>query len=180
MSLSDPLAGWPTSEQEWVTTIGRQVYSDDVFSVDLSSLPRHHIRSEGDILTSAMKYVGAERVPNEDFWALDEEGQPVSILHGRDFVVWSLPQRAVCDCRHEYRMAVRLGPKASGKYAQHPLIKLENAPPGVRLSSVRDVNLGREVWGKCEGKQRHFHFDDFPRTNTPSFWRFPANKYTFM
>ena len=39
MSLSDPLVGWPTSEQEWVTTIGRQVYSDDVFSVVLSALP---------------------------------------------------------------------------------------------------------------------------------------------
>ena len=120
MSPSDPLAGWSTTEREWVTTIGRQVYSDDVFSVDLSSLPRHHIRSENDILTSAMKYVGAERVSNEDFWALTEEGHPVSILHGRDFVVWSLPQRAVCDCRHEYRMAVRWGPKANGKFAQRP------------------------------------------------------------
>ena len=78
-SLSDPLEGWPTSEQEWVTTIGRQVYSDDVFSLNLSSLPSHHIRSECDILTSAMKYVGAERVSNGDFWTLDEEGNPVSI-----------------------------------------------------------------------------------------------------
>ena len=139
LSLSDPLEGWPTCEQEWATTIGRQVYSDGVFSLNLSSLPRHHIRSECDILTSAMKYVGAERVANEDFWTLDEEGNAVSILHGRDFVVWSLPQRAVCDCRHEYRMAVRLGPKASGKFAQHPLIKLENTPPGVRLSSARET-----------------------------------------
>ena len=69
-SLSGPLDGWPTSEQEWVTTIGRQVYSDDVFSLNLSPLPRHHIRSKRDILTSAMKYVGAERVANEDFWTL--------------------------------------------------------------------------------------------------------------
>ena len=43
-SLSDPLAGWPATEQEWVTTIGRQVYSEGVFSVDLSFLPRHHTR----------------------------------------------------------------------------------------------------------------------------------------
>ena len=139
MSLSDPLAGWPTNEREWVTTIGRQVYSDDVSPVDLSPIPQHHIRSENDILTSAMKYVGAERVSNDDFWTLDEEGQPVTILRGRDFVVWSLPQRAVCDCRHEYRMAVRLGPKASGKFAQRPLIKLGNTPPGVRLSSARET-----------------------------------------
>ena len=65
-----------------------------------------------------MKYVEAERVSSDDFGTLGEEGQPVTILRGRDFAVWSLPQHAVCDCRHEYRMAVRLGPKASGKYAQ--------------------------------------------------------------
>ena len=27
-----PMEGWPTCEQEWVTTIGRLVYSADVFS----------------------------------------------------------------------------------------------------------------------------------------------------
>ena len=32
MSLSDPLEGWPTRDQEWATTIGRLVFSDDVFS----------------------------------------------------------------------------------------------------------------------------------------------------
>ena len=123
----------------WATSIGRQVYSDNVFSVDLSTLPQHHTRSETDLLTSAMKHVGAERVPSDEFRTLDEEGQPVTILNGRDFVVWPLPQRAVCDCRREYRMAVRLGPKASGKYAQHPLITLDNTPPGIRLSSVRET-----------------------------------------
>ena len=79
LSLSDPLVGWSANEKEWVATIGRQVNSDDVSSGDLSSIPRRHIRSENDILTSAMKYVGAERVPNDDFWTLGEEGQPVSI-----------------------------------------------------------------------------------------------------
>ena len=63
-----------------------------------------------------MKYVKAERVSSDDFWTLDEEGQLVTILRGRDFVVWSLPQRAVCDCRRDYRMAVQLGPNASGTY----------------------------------------------------------------
>merc|ERR1711951_51158 len=33
-------------------------------------------------------------------------------------------------------MGVRLGPKASGMYAQHPLITLNNTPPGIRLSTV--------------------------------------------
>ena len=86
-----------------------------------------------------MKYVKAERVSSDDFWTVDEEGQPENILRGRDFVVWSLPHRAVCVCRYEYRMAVRLGPKASGKYAQRPLITLDNTPPGIRLSSVRET-----------------------------------------
>ena len=123
----------------WATPIGREVYSDNVSSADLSTLPRHHTRSETDLLTSAMKHVGAERVSSDECWTLDEEGQPVTILNGRDFVVWPLPQRAVCDYRHEYRMAVRLGPKASGKYAQHPIITLDNTPPGIRLSSVRET-----------------------------------------
>ena len=138
-SLSSPMEGWPTSETDWATTVGRQIYSEGVFSLDLSTVPGQHTRTETDILTTAMKYVGAVRVPNEDFWSLDEDGQPMTCLQGRDFVVWSLPQRAVCDCRHEYRMAVRLGPKASGKYAQHPFIKLENTPPGIRLSSLRET-----------------------------------------
>ena len=71
LPLSDPLEGWPTSEQAWVASIGRQVYSDNVFSVDLSTLPRHHTRSETDILTMAMKHVRAAQVPNEDFLALE-------------------------------------------------------------------------------------------------------------
>ena len=33
-------------------------------------------------------------------------------------------------------MGVRLGPNASGKFSQHPLITLENTPPGIRLSSA--------------------------------------------
>ena len=33
----------------------------------------------------AMKYVKAERVSSDDFWPLDEEGQPMTILSGKDF-----------------------------------------------------------------------------------------------
>ena len=69
-SLSAPLEGWPTSETEWVTSVGRQIYSESIFSVDLSTVPRQHIRSETDILTTAMKSVKAERVSSDDFRTL--------------------------------------------------------------------------------------------------------------
>ena len=59
------------------------------------------------------------------------------MLHGRDFEVWALQQRPVCAYRHESRLGARLGPTASGKLAQHPLMALANAPPGIRLSSPR-------------------------------------------
>ena len=79
MPLSAPLDGWPASEQEWVAAICRQVFSDNVFSVDPSTLPQHHTRSDTDILTAALKHVGAVRVSCDEFWTLDEEGQPVTI-----------------------------------------------------------------------------------------------------
>ena len=45
----------------------------------------------------------------------------------------------MCAYRHEYRMGVRLGEKASGKLAQNPLMTLANTPPGIRLSSPRET-----------------------------------------
>ena len=66
-SLSAPMEGWPTSETDWATTVGRQIYSEGAFSLDLSTVPGQHTRTETDILTTAMLHVGAVRVPNEDF-----------------------------------------------------------------------------------------------------------------
>ena len=61
------------------------------------------------------------------------------MLKGRDFAAWGLPRRPVCAYRHEFRLGVRLGSKASGKLAQHPLMCLANTPPGIRLSSPRET-----------------------------------------
>ena len=66
-------------------------------------------------------------------------GERVAVLRGRDFAVWALPQRPVCANRHEFRLGARLGSKASGKLAQHPLVSLANTPPGIRPSSPRET-----------------------------------------
>ena len=96
-------------------------------------------RSTTDVMTRALTIVGAERDPREQFWAPSELGQSAAVLRGRDFEVWALPQRPVCAYRREFRLGVRLGPKASGRLAQNPLMTLANTPPGIRLSSPRET-----------------------------------------
>ena len=136
IATKNPLLGWLDSEVNWAVTTGRVHHVDGVFSLDLKTIPNHQDRSAPDIVTSALLQIGAIRVPSSEFWTLDKDGQPWDVLKGRDFVVWKIPDRAVCECRHEYRLGVRLGPTASGKFSQHPLITLENTPPGIRLSSA--------------------------------------------
>ena len=136
IATQNPLLGWPESEVNWAVTTGRLYHADGVFSMDLKTIPKRQARSASDIVTSALLQIGATRVPSSEFWTLDKDGQPWDVLQGRDFVVWKIPDRAVCEYRHEYRMGVRLGPTASGKFSQHPLITLENTPPGIRLSSA--------------------------------------------
>ena len=116
VATQNPLEGWPDSENRWAITTGRLYHAEGAFAVDLKTLKRHQVHSDTDIITLALQQVGAKRVPSTEFWTLDKDGQPWDVLKGRDFVVWQIPERAVCECRHEYRMGVRLGPSASGNY----------------------------------------------------------------
>ena len=111
--------------------------SDPLFSDALGPTAMELTRSNSDVMTRASTLAGAERVPLEEFWTLTELGVCVVALRGRDSEVSALQQRPVCAYRHEYRMEVRLGAKASGKLAQNPLMTLANTPPGIRLSSPR-------------------------------------------
>ena len=137
--MTNPLEGWPHEDQYWPTTVGRCVHSDPIFTEGLGRTPAQVTRSDSDILTRALTYVGAERVPAEEFWALAEQGDMDAVLKGRDFEVWALPQRPACAYHREYRMGARLGEKASGKLAQNPLMTSTDAPPGTRLSSPRET-----------------------------------------
>ena len=119
-SLTDPLEGWPHEEQFWPTTAGRCVRSDTLFTEGIGRNPTHATRSDSDIPTRALTFVGAERVPLEEFWALTEFRDMAAVLKGKDFAVWPLPQRPVCAYRRESRTGARLGEKASGQLAQTP------------------------------------------------------------
>ena len=102
-SLTDPLEGWPHEEQDWPTTVGRCVRSDPPLTEGNGRNPTQVTRLDSDILTRALTFVGAERVPLEEFWTLTELGDMAAVLKGRDFAVWYLPQRPFCAYRHEYR-----------------------------------------------------------------------------
>ena len=58
----------------------------------LGSAPLHQTSSDSDIATRALSIVGAERVMSEEFWTLNEAGESVAVLQGRDFAVWALPR----------------------------------------------------------------------------------------
>ena len=95
-SLTNPPEGWSHEDQNWPTTVGRCVHSDPISTEGLGRAPAQVTRSDSDILTRALTCVGAERVPAEEFWTLVEQGDMDTVLKGRDFGVWALPQRPVC------------------------------------------------------------------------------------
>ena len=117
--------------------MGRRIIADPIFLEGLGSTPAQQTRSNSDILTRSLTLAGAGRVSLEGFWTLNEVGESVVVLPGRDFEFWAAQQHPVSAYRHEVRLGVRLGPKASGKLAQHPRMSLANTPPGIRLSSHR-------------------------------------------
>ena len=73
--LSNPLEGWPHEEQYWPTTLGRRAFADPLFMDGLGPIPAKQTRSTTDITTRALTIVGAERVPQEQFWAISESGE---------------------------------------------------------------------------------------------------------
>ena len=79
-------------------------------------------------MARALVAAGAERVPLEEFRALDEDGNELTFLRGRDFEAWALPRRPVYAFRREFRLAVRFGRQASGRLAQHPFVAPANTP----------------------------------------------------
>ena len=123
-SLSSPLECWSHEEQFRPAAVGRRIFSDPIFMGGIGSAPLHQTRSDSDIPTRASTIVGAERVPSEEFWTLNDVGESVAVLKGRDFAARALPQRPACAYCHEFRFGARLGRKASGKLAQHPLMSL--------------------------------------------------------
>ena len=137
--MTDSLEGWCHEEQYWPTTVGRCVHSDPLFTEGIGRNPTQVARSDSDTLTRALTSVGDKRAPSQEFWTLTGYGDMASVLEGRDFEVWPLPQRPSCAYRHKYRAGARLGEKASGELAQNPLMTLANTPPGIRLSSPRET-----------------------------------------
>ena len=134
--------------------------------------PGWFISLYADIVSRALAAAGAESVALEEIRTLDEDGNGASYLRGRDFDVWACSQRPVCAYLREFRLAVRVGGKASGKLAQDPSVALANTQPGIRLSSPRvaapfsatyqqvglpglassDAQLGRSVYAYQSGE----------------------------
>ena len=90
-SSSSPLKGWSRGEQFWPTAVGRRIFADPICTDGLGSAPAHEIRSDSDIATRALTSAGAKRVSSEEFWALNEAGESVAVLKGRDFALWASP-----------------------------------------------------------------------------------------
>ena len=90
-SLSSPLGGWSREEQFGPAAAGRRIFADPIFTDGLGSAPARKIRPDSDIMTRDLTSGGAKRVSSEEFWALNEAGESVAVLKGRDIAVWASP-----------------------------------------------------------------------------------------
>ena len=86
-SASAPVDGWCREEQFRPTAAGRRIFSHPIFTDGLGSVPLHQTRSGSDIMIRALTLAGAKRVSSEEFRTLNDGGESVNVLKGRDIAV---------------------------------------------------------------------------------------------
>ena len=91
-------------------------------------------------LTPALKAARAVKVDPGEFRTLDEKANLLRPLMGRGFHLWKLQDRHARKGKasHEWRLAARLGPSASGAYSIR-VFDLDATPPGIRRAGFREV-----------------------------------------
>ena len=94
------LDAWYREAKFRPTAAERRIISDPILMDGFGSAPLNQARSDSNFATRALILAGAKRVPSEEFWTLNDAGESVAALEGRDFAVWALPQRPVCAYHH--------------------------------------------------------------------------------
>ena len=119
--LTRPLWVWPGYERvSGVARVGPSTAASFITIPRRDSDPTMAFILDGlvDPASRTMYDCGAERVDSTEFWMAAGDGLPITPLLNSDFAVNKLPARRIRARDNIYcRWGVRIGPNASGEYA---------------------------------------------------------------